>query len=171
MTQADSVLSTPPTSTPIDSTRRHFLSVVAGASAAAISTLAMAAAAPNGGACTADPAFALIDAKRAADVLHVDACHVLADAESQYGVSSDEAETAFVNSGPACDAAYEAAWSLATTPPRTLVGIVAVLRFINAIDAEGNWPLDAELDRQLRATMAAAVEALLNAQAGKAVRS
>ena len=33
MTQADSVLSTPPTNTPVDTTRRHFLSQAAGLAA------------------------------------------------------------------------------------------------------------------------------------------
>jgi hypothetical protein len=43
MAQADRVLSTPPTNTPIDTTRRRFLAVAAGAS---VGTLAVAAAMP-----------------------------------------------------------------------------------------------------------------------------
>jgi hypothetical protein len=54
MTQADRVLSTPPTNTPIDTKRRRFLSVAAGgAVAAAIPTVA-AATEP-------DPVFAAIE--------------------------------------------------------------------------------------------------------------
>ena len=47
MTQADSVLSTPPTNTPIDTTRRRFLAVAAFASVAGAGSLAAAAMAPN----------------------------------------------------------------------------------------------------------------------------
>ena len=47
MIQADGVLSTPPTNTPIDTTRRRFLAVAAVASAVGAGTLAAAARAPN----------------------------------------------------------------------------------------------------------------------------
>ena len=54
MTQADSVHSTPPTNTsapnppgPVDTTRRLFLTVAAGASVASVGTLAVAAIAPG----------------------------------------------------------------------------------------------------------------------------
>jgi hypothetical protein len=47
MTRADRVLSTPPTNTPIDTNRRRFLAVAAGASAASVGTLAVAAAMPT----------------------------------------------------------------------------------------------------------------------------
>jgi hypothetical protein len=40
MTQADSVLSTPPTNTPVDTTRRRFLTIAAGASVASVGSLA-----------------------------------------------------------------------------------------------------------------------------------
>jgi hypothetical protein len=43
MTRADRVLSTPPINTPIDTARRRFLAVAAGASAASVGTLAAAA--------------------------------------------------------------------------------------------------------------------------------
>ena len=46
MTQADRVLSTPPLNTPIDTTRRRFLSVAAGASVAGVGSLAVAAVMP-----------------------------------------------------------------------------------------------------------------------------
>ena len=69
----------------------------------------------------------------------------------------------------------EADWRLATTPPTTLAGVAAVLRFANEIEEGGmEWPnTDAVGPEgwhyQLRATMAAAIEALIKAQAGKAV--
>jgi hypothetical protein len=47
MTQADSVHSTPPTNTPIDTTRRRFLTVAAVGSMIGAGSLAFAAAAPN----------------------------------------------------------------------------------------------------------------------------
>ncbi|MDX6456303.1 MAG: hypothetical protein QOD48_2410, partial [Gaiellaceae bacterium] len=71
MTQADSVLSTPPTNTPIDTTRRRFLAVSAGASVASVGTLAMAAmpAATLTAPPAADPIYAAIDRhEKAADV-------------------------------------------------------------------------------------------------------
>jgi hypothetical protein len=69
MTQADSVLSTPPTNTsatdppgPVDPTRRHLLTLAAGGAVAAmaISTAAQAAGSP------ADPIYAAIEAHRRA---------------------------------------------------------------------------------------------------------
>jgi hypothetical protein len=61
-----------------------------------------------------------------------------------------------------------------STPPTTLAGIAAVLRFANEHeDAGGDWPSTDTIGAdgwhyQQRATMAAAIEALL---AGKAVQS
>jgi hypothetical protein len=55
MTQADSVHSTPPTNTPMDTTRRHLLTVAAGAAVAAAIPAAAMAAAP-----APDPIFAAI---------------------------------------------------------------------------------------------------------------
>ena len=43
MTKADRVYSTPPTNTPIDTTRRRFLTVAAGSSIASVGSLAAAA--------------------------------------------------------------------------------------------------------------------------------
>jgi hypothetical protein len=47
MTQADSVLSTPPTNTPVDTSRRRFLTIAAGASFVGAGSLAAAAMAPS----------------------------------------------------------------------------------------------------------------------------
>ena len=66
MTQADCVLSTPPTNTPIDTHRRRFLAIAAGASVASVGALT-ASAMPAGAqdtACEADPIFEVIDAPR-----------------------------------------------------------------------------------------------------------
>jgi hypothetical protein len=179
MTQADSVHSTPPTNTsannppdPINMARRHLLTVAAGgAIAAAVPTAALTAAPAF------DPIFAAIAGWQAAHAAHGRACDVLAEAETRFGFKSEEAEAAFEAGGPACDASWEAAWSLASTPPNTFAGVVAVLRFANEIEDTGHeWPNTGTIGHegwhyQLRATMAAAIETLMKAQAGKAVQS
>jgi hypothetical protein len=76
MIEADRVHSTPPTRTPIsqnspvDPTRRHFLTTAAGASVASVGTLAVAAMpAPDSGACVADPIYAAIERHQAAAIV------------------------------------------------------------------------------------------------------
>jgi hypothetical protein len=141
--------------------RRSFLTKTA-ALAAAGTALAFA-----GGPATADPAFALIETKRAADVAHGEACHAFSEAEDRYGVGSEGAAPSDGRAELACHAAFDAGWALATTPPTTLAGIAAVLRFANEVEDAGlEWPnLDTigpdSWHYQLRATMAAAVEALI----------
>jgi hypothetical protein len=173
MAKAKRVLSTPPTNTPIDTKRRHFLSVAAGgAVAAAIPTYARA----NPGH-VVDPAFALIAAHRAAEVAHVTVIVAQDEAEAKHGIRSEEAWEAADRCGAMCDEVNAIAWKLATTPPTTLAGVAAVLRFANEVeDAGGDWPDTDTIGRegwhyQLRATMAVAIEALTRGQAGKAVRS
>ena len=122
-----------------------------------------------------DPAFALIAAKRAADVAH---CNAI-DAQERFELRGDRSSAAAVeaqdNCEAACDLANRLDWKLANTPPTTLAGIAAVLRLANKIEDEGgDWP---DTDRigpegwhyQLRATMAAAVEAII--KSGRAVQS
>jgi len=71
----------------------------------------------------------------------------------------------------------DAAWPLARTAPTTLAGAAALLRFANQHEDEGfEWPDTDFIGRdgwhsQLRATMAAAIETIIKAQAGKAVQS
>jgi hypothetical protein len=195
MAKADSVYITPPTNTsaidhpmmfpPRDPTRRRFLAVAAVASAAGACTLAAAAAMdPSVPAAVTmprhsrpDPAFALIAGKRAADVAHCEAIDAQDEASSRYGFHSDEELEADDRCGMACDAVHAIDWKLATTPPTTLAGVAAVLRFANEIEDGGmEWAHTDTIGRagwhyQLRATMAAAVEALMKAPAGKAVLS
>jgi hypothetical protein len=124
----------------------------------------------------ADPAFALIRAKREADVLHSWAIDAQDAAEVWQGPSSDVARKAAERCYTAVVAVNEIDWKLATTPPTTLPGVVAVLRLANLIEDEGcEWPLTDTIGPdgwhyQLRATMATAIEALITAQ-GKAVQS
>jgi hypothetical protein len=99
-------------------------------------------------------------------IVHNNACGELNDAELRYGVGSDEAEDVFERGGPACDADIEAAWELARVQPTTLAGVIAVLRFANELEDRGmEWPDTDMVGRegwhyQLRATMAAAIEAM-----------
>jgi len=174
MAQVDSESSI---SMPADPARRRFLTVAAGASVASVGTLAVAAmpaAAPASVACAADPAFALIAEKLAADVAHGAAIDVEGEAESQYGVRSQETWDARERSAEMCWRAHEVDWKLATTPPTTLAGVAAVLRFANKIEDEGmEWPSTDTIGPegwhyQLRATMAQAIETIT---CGKAVRS
>ena len=160
MTQATRVYSTPPTNTPVDPTRRHLLTVAAGgAVAAAIPTAALAAVTEP------DPAFALIAEKLAADVAHCEA--IDAQDEAERDGDPDAEETAYQRCCVACGVVNEADWRLATTPPTTLAGIAAVLRFANQIEDVGmEWPHTDTIGPdgwhyQLRATMAAALEALI----------
>jgi hypothetical protein len=165
MAQADSVLSTPPTNTPVDTTRRHLLTIAAaGAVAAAIPT-AVLAATP-----TVDPIFAAIAGWQAAHAAHGRACDVLGEAETRFGFKSEEAAAAFEAARAACDASWVAAWSLASTPPTTLAGVVAVLRLANEIEDTGHgWPDTDTIGHegwhyQLRASIAAAIEAIAGVQ-------
>jgi hypothetical protein len=120
-----------------------------------------------------DPAFALIADKRAADVAHGEAIDAEEEAE-EHGIGLDEASD---RSLAACHAVHAIDWKLATTPPTTLAGVAAVLRFANEHeDGGGEWPNTDAIGPdgwyyQLRATMAAAIEALIKAPAGKTVQS
>jgi hypothetical protein len=195
MTQADRVYITPPTNTsaidhpmmfpPVDPTRRRFLAVAAVASVVSAGTLAAAAAMdPNVPAAVTtprhsgpDPVFGLIADRLAADIAYGEVIDAQDEAEGRYGFHSDEASEAADRCGAACWTVNVIDWKLATTLPTTLAGVAAVLRFANEHeDAGGEWP-DTDAvgpdgwHYQLRATMAAALEALINAQGGKAVRS
>jgi hypothetical protein len=184
MPKADRVLSTPPTSTPISqvdaTSRRRFLAQAAGVAAGG-TVLALAAIPPASAlvapAGALDPVFALIAEKRAADIAHCEALAVQGEFEGRRDHSSDAAIEARESSEAACHYANEVDWKLATTVPTTIAGVAAVLRFANEIEDGGNeWPDTDTIGPdgwhyQLRATMAAAIEALIKAQAGKAVQS
>ena len=173
MAQVDSENST---ALPADPTRRRFLSnaagVAAGGAVLALATIppAPASAAP---ASPLDPVFALIAEKRAADVAHDKAIDTYGEFDNRRDRSSDAAIEAWENSAAACHYANEVDWKLATTLPTTLAGVAAVLRLANQIEDEGGeWPDTDAIGPegwhyQLRATMAATIEALT----GKAVQS
>jgi len=182
MTKADRVHSTPPTNTSaintVDPTRRGFITLAAGASIISVGSLAavampIAAAIPNTEAATTDPAFALIAEKLAADVAHCAAIDAQDEAESDEERDPDAVEEAFQRCCVACTVVNEADWRLATTPPTTLAGVAAVLRFANEIEDGGmEWPATDTIGcegwhYQLRATMAAAIEALIKGWPGR----
>jgi hypothetical protein len=160
------VYSTPPTNTPVDPTRRHLLTIAAaGAVAAAIpADLGI----PTLAAPAVDPAFVLIAEKLAADVAHCEAIDAQGEIEGRGDFRSDAAIEDQDNSEAACHYVNEVDWKLATTPPTTLAGVAAVLRFANEIEDAGNeWPNTDTVGRegwhyQLRATMAAAIEAIIS---------
>jgi hypothetical protein len=123
MAKADSVLSTPLTNTPVDTTRRRFLAVAAVASAVSAGTLAAAAAMdPSVPAAvtmprhsTPDPAFALIAEKLAADAAHGVAIDAQDEAEGADGSGSDAAEETFQRRCVACGVVNEADWRLSVS--------------------------------------------------------
>jgi hypothetical protein len=91
MTQADSVLSTPPINTSVDPTRRRFLTVAAGASVASVGALTAAAMAPGiPAAVTIPPASpALRDAIRVLDGAHASLIAAQADNEEAEAMWTD----------------------------------------------------------------------------------
>jgi|ERR1700723_4456915 hypothetical protein len=161
-------------SMPADTTRRRFLTVAAAASVASVGTLAIAAmpaAVPYSTACPVDPAFALIAEKLAADAAHGEAIDEQDEAESVHEYGSAIVDEAQQRCCDAYKVVNKADWRLATTPPTTLAGVAAVLRFANAIEDGGmEWPATDTIGPegwhyQLRATMASAIEAIVR-QAG-----
>jgi hypothetical protein len=137
MTQADRVLSTPPTNTSL--TRRNMIGAMATVGAAAIATAAPATA----GLAEPDPIFAAIDADRRADA----AC-VAVD-----GNIPDEL-------GDRSTAAYRA---LMRTRPTTPAGLAALTTWARemADEIEGHSVLRAEDFCALTATIDDAVKALI----------
>src|SRR5450755_4269223 len=139
MTQADSVLSTPPTNTsaidhpimfpPRDLTRRRFLAVTAVASVVSAGTLAAATAMdpsvpvavtmPIG----PDPIYDVIEQHRKASAGHIEAVRVefaFEEAHDIEGERKEEYDRLYAATGDAWDAMDEAARNLVTTKPAAL---------------------------------------------------
>jgi hypothetical protein len=130
MTQADRVLSTPPTNTPIDTNRRHFLSVAAsGAVAAAIPAAALADAP------AVDPIYAAIDAHRQAVAAH-DAVTAVRAAFNDLNMN-DEQKAQLAVLGAAVDDAWDqledAGCDLVNSKPTTLAGVAALCRYVEPL--------------------------------------
>jgi hypothetical protein len=191
MDQADSVHSTPrrtasKINTPIDTTRRRFLTVAAGASVASVGTLAVAAmptAAPDSGACAVDPIFAVIDR-------HLNACrehnesidiHMYFEEVGMTGAKLEEYKRLVAETDAAYDRLDDVGCDLINTKPTTLAGILALCGYISPLFEEedsSDLPTYISYDDDTTATPAEAlcyviglaVEDLMNAAAGKAVQ-
>jgi len=147
MIQADRVLSTPPTNTPVDTKRRRFLTVAAIGSMVGAGSLAFAAAAPNDlpkavtvppavAIAEHDPVFGLIDAHRKADRDHEAA---LDDQDRLERIGDDAA--ADIASEASCHAAFKAFDVLLAAAATTLPGIVAKLAYLQEIAHRDAWML------------------------------
>jgi hypothetical protein len=163
MTQADSVLSTPPTNTPAVSTRRRFLTTAAGASAISVSSLAAGAiqipiaapciavpsvrVAPSelAGLSMPDPVFGLIEAHRKAGCDHEAALVEQARLEQIGGNAA-----AWLVSEAPCHAEFNAFDALLSAAATTVPGIVAQLAYLQDIAERDAWRFN---DREDSATM------------------
>jgi hypothetical protein len=139
MTRADSVLSTPPTNTPVDTTRRHFLMAVGGGTAAMLGATIPEPAALH------DPVFGLIEAHRKAGCDHEAALVEQARLE-QIG---DNAAAWLVSEAP-CHAEFNAFDALLSAAATTVPGIVAQLAYLQDIAERDGWRFS---DREDSATM------------------
>jgi len=149
MAQADRVLSTPPTNTPVDTTRRRFLAVAAFASAAGASGLAAAAMASNVPAAVTvplapataestalpDPIFGLIEAHKKADRDHEAAL----DEQEHLERIGDRAADWIGEA--TCHASFNAFEVLLAAPATTLPGIRAKLAYLQDIANRDAWML------------------------------
>ena len=152
MTQADSVLSTPPTNTPADTTRRRFLTVAAIGSIFGAGNIAAAAMAPNDvpqavtvpkdSGFQADPIYEVIERHRKAALAHTEAVHIKFAFE-EHGMQGEK-----LAEYKRLDAVADAAWNemddvgrdLINTLPTTFAGILALCRYIEPIFAEDDQP-------------------------------
>jgi hypothetical protein len=152
MAQADSVHSTPPTNTPVDKTRRRFLTVAAIGSMIGAGSLAFAAAAPNdvpqavtvpNGSCfQADPIYEVIERHRKAALAHNEAVDTHCAFE-EVGMQGEKREQ-YNRLRAVTDAAYDelesAGFDLINTLPTTLAGILALCQYIKLLFGDIDQP-------------------------------
>jgi hypothetical protein len=139
MTRADSVHSTPPTRTPIsqnspvDPTRRYFLTVAAGASVVSVGTLAVAAMPATGPACAVDPIYAAIERHRDLAKAY-DEVGKLRGRCKDFGTLTEEEKARVRELNDLTDAAHlpleAAAMDLFDTAPTTHAGIITALFYM-----------------------------------------
>jgi hypothetical protein len=162
MTQADSVLSTPPTNTsaldhpmmfpPRDPTRRRFLAVAAVASAIGAGTLAAAAAmAPNvpqavtmpRPSSSPDPVFGLIEAHRKAHAAHVASLELQSRFERRYGAGHGS----WISTQP-CHDEDDAFVAMVEAPATSLSGLSAKLAYLQGLGSEfeTEWMIEDRAD-------------------------
>jgi hypothetical protein len=133
MTQADRVHSTPPTNTPIDTSRRRFLAQAAVVTAAG-ATLGLTLPLPgSAGAAepTPDPVFVLIEAHRRAHAAHLKALKVEARYERRYGGG----HAGLISYEP-CNTEDDAFEALVAGVATTLPGLLAWLAYLQELDSE-----------------------------------
>ena len=144
MIQADSVLSTPPTSTTISKThpvdapsRRRFLSSAAGGTVLALATIppARAVGAPAG---ALDPVFALIAAHRDA-VATVHAMEAEATRQSDLGIY---VETEANDITEHASAEMDLFLRLLDIVPTTLAGVIALVAHLDEIEKQDHWKFE-----------------------------
>jgi hypothetical protein len=130
MTKSERVLGTPPTNTPVDPTRRRFLTVAAGGTVAAvaISTTAQAAGSPP------DPIFAAIERHRAAGIVWNAAVDVRAAfPEFSRPMTEETREERDILDDAVDDARdplKKAGADLINTAPTTRAGIVTAIQYM-----------------------------------------
>jgi hypothetical protein len=127
MAKATRVYSTPPTNTPVDPTRRHLLTIAAGAVAAAIPT-AVLAAAP-----AVDPIHAAM--KRHRDLAKIYDAAVKARGRCKdFGTLTEEEKAHVLKLNDAVDEAHlpleAAADDLLNTAPTTHAGIICAIAYM-----------------------------------------
>jgi hypothetical protein len=154
MIQADRVYSTPPTNTPVDQARRHFLNVAAaGAVAATIPTAAlMAATAP-------DPMFDLIKAHRKAHAAHMASLNLQNRFERRYGAGHG----GWISEKP-CHDEDSAFPEMVAAPATTLPGLIAKLDYFQELSSEfeTEWMIEDRADAgDLVRSFAASVKHIL----------
>ena len=143
MTQADSVLSTPPTNTPVDPTRRRFLSTAAsaatGGAVLALATIppVSAAAAP---ASPVDPVFGLIAAhKKIMGTVNSTA------AEIRRACEIDEQAAAALEQGVFAEqngVEFDLFIELTEAVPTTLAGVVALVIYLDEVNKRHPWKFE-----------------------------
>jgi hypothetical protein len=121
---------------PVDTTRRHFLTVAAGASVASVGTLAVAAIATGAppAALAVDPIYAAIERHKAAALIWDAAVNVRADFPDAGDPRTDEQQERLYELESAVDETWEpceqASVDLINTAPTTLAGIIAAIQYI-----------------------------------------
>ena len=154
MSKANSVHSTPPTNTPVDTTRRRFLTVAAGASVASVGTLAVAAIATGAppAALAVDPIYAAIERHKAACVPWDAAIDVRAEFPEGPHPMTDEQWEQRDALDDAVDEArvilQQAGLDLINTAPTTATGIATAIRYMQRqMRTDGTYmPYDIEFE-------------------------
>jgi hypothetical protein len=127
MTRADRVHSTPPTNTPIDTMRRHLLTIAAGgALAVAIPATAALPAAP-----AVDPVFGLIEIHRKAHAAHMASLELQNRFERRYGIG----QGSWVSTKP-CHDEDDAFTAFVAEPAATVQGLFAKLAYFDELTGE-----------------------------------